>query len=215
MQLIHYTGTEAEFNSLFNAIDSHIANDTIHHTTTELDELYEPKKGTDDNYVTDEEKIKLSNLSGVNTGDQDLTAINSHLGDATKHIDSTAELGTDINETNHSLLIWNGLKALKVTFARVKTWIGSYFLKLDQSTPQTLTQSPKIDSLTVGQLVYVSADKQLIPVNSVIWDDIKKQLQINDYAIFNDIYKLALSGNIAISGEYVGVAGAITFDLIS
>jgi hypothetical protein len=31
---------------------------------------YEPLKGTDDNYVTDAEKIKLSNLSGVNTGDQ-------------------------------------------------------------------------------------------------------------------------------------------------
>lgn len=30
---------------------------------------YEPEKGADDNYVTDAEKVKLSNLSGTNTGD--------------------------------------------------------------------------------------------------------------------------------------------------
>lgn len=34
---------------------------------------YEPLKGADDNYVTDAEKVKLSNLSGTNTGDQDLS----------------------------------------------------------------------------------------------------------------------------------------------
>jgi len=33
---------------------------------------YEPLKGEDDNYVTDAEKTKLSNLSGTNTGDQTL-----------------------------------------------------------------------------------------------------------------------------------------------
>ena len=52
-------------------------------------------------------------------------------------------------------------------------------LSLDQTTPQTLIASPKIASLTAGQLVYVNADKQLIPVDSVIWDDTKKQLQLS------------------------------------
>lgn len=33
----------------------------------------EPLKGDDNNYVTDAEKVKLSNLSGTNTGDQDLS----------------------------------------------------------------------------------------------------------------------------------------------
>ena len=32
--------------------------------------VYEPAKGADDNFVTDAEKVKLSNLSGTNTGDQ-------------------------------------------------------------------------------------------------------------------------------------------------
>jgi len=47
----------------------------------------EPAKGADDNYVTDAEKIKLGNLSGTNTGDQDLTALNSHMNttDANPH----------------------------------------------------------------------------------------------------------------------------------
>lgn len=68
----------------FNTINSRI-NDLILETEDILEELatlsftlsnhthtdlYEPLKGTDDNYVTDAEKTKLSNLSGTNTGDQ-------------------------------------------------------------------------------------------------------------------------------------------------
>ena len=34
--------------------------------------IYAPALGTDDNYVTDAEKVKLGNLSGINTGDQTL-----------------------------------------------------------------------------------------------------------------------------------------------
>ena len=37
--------------------------------------VYAPALGADDNYVTDAEKTKLSNLSGTNTGDQDLSAL--------------------------------------------------------------------------------------------------------------------------------------------
>lgn len=41
----------------------------------ELNNIYQAKMGSDDNYVTDAEKTKLSNLSGVNTGDQDLSGL--------------------------------------------------------------------------------------------------------------------------------------------
>ncbi len=37
--------------------------------------VYAPALGADDNYVTDAEKTKLSNLSGTNTGDQDLSTL--------------------------------------------------------------------------------------------------------------------------------------------
>jgi hypothetical protein len=40
---------------------------------TYFDSLYAPVLGSDDNYVTDAEKTKLSNLSGTNTGDQDIS----------------------------------------------------------------------------------------------------------------------------------------------
>lgn len=42
---------------------------------TYFDTLYADALGADDNYVTDAEKTKLSNLSGTNTGDQDLSAL--------------------------------------------------------------------------------------------------------------------------------------------
>lgn len=45
--------------------------------------------GVDDNYVTDAEKVKLSNLSGTNTGDQDLSGLVPYTGAATD-----VELGT-------------------------------------------------------------------------------------------------------------------------
>jgi hypothetical protein len=48
-----------------------------------------PALGSDDNYVTDAEKTKLSNLSGTNTGDQDLSGkLNVPTGtpDGTKYL---------------------------------------------------------------------------------------------------------------------------------
>jgi len=46
---------------------------TQYHNDSRGDARYEPIKGADDNFVTDAEKVKLSNLSGTNTGDQDLS----------------------------------------------------------------------------------------------------------------------------------------------
>jgi len=57
------------------------ANTTHSHTisdTTGLQAALDskaPALGVDDNYVTDAEKTKLSNLSGTNTGDQDLSGL--------------------------------------------------------------------------------------------------------------------------------------------
>jgi hypothetical protein len=43
-----------------------------------------PDLGDDDNYVTDAEKTKLSNLSGTNTGDQDLSGLVTKAGSLTQ-----------------------------------------------------------------------------------------------------------------------------------
>lgn len=57
---------------------------------------YAPALGVDDNYVTDAEKTKLANLSGTNTGDQDLSGKQDTLVSGTniKTINSTSLLGS-------------------------------------------------------------------------------------------------------------------------
>ena len=57
---------------------------------------FAPALGADDNYVTDAEKTKLSNLSGTNTGDQDLTGL--------------------LNETSHDLLDHTGLTGVPAAY---------------------------------------------------------------------------------------------------
>lgn len=52
--------------------------DARYYTESEVDTLLAGKAdalGVDDNYVTDSEKTKLANLSGTNTGDQDLSGL--------------------------------------------------------------------------------------------------------------------------------------------
>lgn len=100
------TLSENDFNRALSNTPTHISDETIHHTIEELNDVYEPKNSN----------------------------IQEHIADTNIHIDSSSELGVDINETNHSLLLWNGLKALKVTFARLKTWIGSYFFAIGGNT---------------------------------------------------------------------------------
>lgn len=59
--------------------------------------------GGDDNYVTDAEKVKLTNLSGVNTGDQDVTALDepSHTNVANWHL-----LRTPLNPSRWQEFAW-------------------------------------------------------------------------------------------------------------
>ena len=41
------------------------------------------------------------------------------------------------------------------------TWVADSFLKLDQSSVQTITQSPKINDLTPLKLVFIDSNKQI------------------------------------------------------
>lgn len=58
------TGTLSSQTDLQTALDA--KSGTSHNHTG----VYAPVLGTDDNYVTDAEKVKITNLSGTNTGDQ-------------------------------------------------------------------------------------------------------------------------------------------------
>jgi hypothetical protein len=61
---------------------------------------YAPVLGEDDNYVTDAEKTKLSNLSGVNTGDQDLSnyspITHTHIEDDVTDLDKYSQSEIDL-----------------------------------------------------------------------------------------------------------------------
>ena len=179
------TLSEAEYNASITNIPTHIADETIHHTIEELNDVYEPANAN----------------------------IQTHIADATKHIDTTTdEFSGTIDETNDKFTIWDNslLKWIRFSFTSMKTWLSSLYLKLDQTTPQTITQSPKIDSLTAGQMCYVDANKQLKPID-VFWDDVNKRMGINKAVptraldVFGDITS---SGVIRADGGVVVMASS-------
>lgn len=65
-----------------------------YHNDTRGDLRYEPKKGTDDNFVTDAEKVVIGNTSGTNTGDEP-SASSTVQGIIEIAIGSEVDTGTD------------------------------------------------------------------------------------------------------------------------
>ena len=146
------TLSEVDFNESITDIPVHIRDETIHHTIEALNLLYSAINHNHNlNDLTEKSYNSLTNkpdLSSLHThaNKEDLdnydpdnfepanANIQEHIADTNIHIDSSSELGEDINESTHSLLLWNGLKALKVTFARLKTWIGSLYFAFGGNT---------------------------------------------------------------------------------
>lgn len=82
----HRVVTDVE-KSTWNGKQDALAADTDYLTPATAASTYEPVKGADDNYVTDAEKTKLSNLSGINTGDETQATIKTKLGAASASTD--------------------------------------------------------------------------------------------------------------------------------
>lgn len=80
---------------------------------------FEPAKGTDDNYVTDAEKVVIGNTSGTNSGNETATTIGALIGGAA---DATPN-DTDFVAT--SLTAAGILK--KITWTNVKAFLKTYF----------------------------------------------------------------------------------------
>lgn len=64
-----------------------------------------PKLGADNNYVTNTEKVKLANLSGTNTGDQDLSAYATTASLATQAINARTGTAYTLVESDASKLV--------------------------------------------------------------------------------------------------------------
>jgi len=80
---------------------------------------YEPAKGVDDNFVTDAEKVILSNTSGTNTGDQDISGIATNAGDITALDSAKAGLAdnnqfTGLINSFRSVAVIDGTVALRI-----------------------------------------------------------------------------------------------------
>lgn len=99
---------------------------------------FEPAKGTDDNYATDAEKVKLANLSGTNTGDastpaETTTTIGSLINGATGKTTPVDADTMPIIDTEAS----NVLK--KLTFTNLKAFLKTYFDTLYQAVGSYVT----------------------------------------------------------------------------
>lgn len=84
-----------DLTALNSNISTHTSDETIHHTIAEIEtalvNTFEPKKGSDDNYVTDAEKTLIGNTSGINTGDETASTIKSKLNITTLSGNNTGD----------------------------------------------------------------------------------------------------------------------------
>jgi hypothetical protein len=92
---------------------------------------FAPALGADDNYVTDAQLIVIGNTSGTNTGDN---AVNSNYSSLTQYTDEMAQDAVG-NAVGNGLDYDDSTGAISVD----ETELSLPFLKLDQTTPQTVT----------------------------------------------------------------------------
>ena len=109
----HRTATDTE-KSTWNAKQNALTADVDYLTPTTASTTYEPKKGTDDNYITDAEKIVIGNTSGTNTGDN---ATNSQYSGLATSKQDTLVSGTNIKTINSTSLLGSGDIAISTTDA--------------------------------------------------------------------------------------------------
>lgn len=71
-----------------------------------------------------------------------------------------------------------GLSLSGTQFSLDSSYVTNNLLKLDQSTPQTLTASPIFNNLTAGRIPFASGTKALTDDSNLFWDNTNKRLGI-------------------------------------
>ena len=134
--------------------------------------------GADDNYVTDAEKVKLSNLSGTNTGDQTLPTWTTIAGKPAVVAEGATQAAarTAIGAGTSSLVIGTGAGDAKA---------GNY-----QPTASNIS-----DSTTTGRALLTAADAAAARATLGV-----------DYATTDAVVFVTASGNDTNSGLNVGAA---------
>lgn len=103
--------------------------------------VYAPVLGSDDNYVTDAEKVKLSNLSGTNTGDQTITLTGEATGTGTSSFTVTLTNSAVIGKVLTGLSL-----ATSQVIAATDTVIQAFGYIQAQITALTTVVSGKVSS---------------------------------------------------------------------
>jgi hypothetical protein len=100
----HRLVTDTE-KSTWSAKQNALAADTDYLTPTTASTTYEPKKGADDNYVTDAQLAVIGDTSGTNTGDN---ATNTQYSGLATSKQDTLVSGTNIKTINSQSLLGSG-----------------------------------------------------------------------------------------------------------
>ena len=188
------TLSEVDFNASITDIPSHIADETIHHTIEALDLLYadiEHNHNLNDlaeksyNSLTDKPSLDFEPANAN---------IQTHISDATKHIDNAVDFSGTIDETNDKFTIWDNslLKWIRFSFTSMKTWLSSLYLKLDQSTPQTINGKVKVN----GQVDATTTNVNQETISSVNASQTAATLQ--DGSAFTGTDYVMATSNVAV-----------------
>ena len=71
-----------------------------------------------------------------------------------------------------------GLSLSGTQFSLDSSYVTNNLLKLNQSTPQTLTASPIFNNLTAGRIPFASSTKTLTDDSNLFWDNTNKRLGV-------------------------------------
>ena len=144
-------------------------------------------------------------ITSISSTNEFLNSYDSLTGSFTKarptwaNIDKTISSIADLTTKSHTSLSDIG----SLTHAQIDTWINSTsnttFLKLNQSTPQTLTASPIFNNFTSGEILYSSASKTITSSATFLYDPSTASLLLGDG--YNNFTSLKCASNGVTNGN--------------
>ena len=99
--------------------------------------------------------------------------------------------------------------------ARQIAGLPSSYLKLDQSTPQTVTASPIFNWGTSTRIPFYDASKKLTDSAGLVFDDTNRYLNIQGTASKSPILRFLNNSGTLMSDLYYDVAGGVGLNLIN
>lgn len=159
--------------------------------------------------------IAATNLSGTNTGDQTITLTGDITGSGTGSFATTlASVGTAGTYTKVTTDAKGRVTSGTTLSAGDIPDISATYLKLNQSSVQTITASPIFNWGTTTRIPFYDASKKLTDSSAFVWDDTNKTLQLtgssSKYPAI-DFYNLTTRG----ASIYTATGGTNALEIIN